>query len=286
MRLSVWLRQHLAAFRALVVLTAIAGICYPLTIFAIGQLPFVSAKAGGSLIERDGRVVGSSLIGQSFTDAHGNPLAGYFQSRPSAADYDGLASGASNLGPEDIIDTPARKSLLTQVCARDRDIADRERVAGGRPFCTKDGVGAVLSVLGPRGADGEVAHPTQVVSVNQVCPATPFVATYRGVRVDCAQPDGDYAAGRITPILGDAPAHPTIPADAVTASGSGLDPHISPEYAALQVARVARERGVSADEVRSFVAAHTTGRTLGFLGEPTVNVVELNLALDEEFPVR
>ncbi|WP_278263823.1 potassium-transporting ATPase subunit C [Nocardia sp. AG03] len=287
MRTATWIRQHLAALRALLVLTVITGIVYPVAVFAVGQLPGLDDRAEGSLLYRDGTVVGSSLIGQSFTDADGTALPRYFQSRPSAAGegYDPLSTAASNLGPEDIVDTAARTSLLTTVCARSKEVGDREGVDGRRPFCTKDGVGAVLSVIGPREPDGDVARPVRVVSVNELCPARPFLPTFRGVTVDCAHDGEDYSMGRIIPIPGDAPTAPPVPADAVTASGSGLDPHISPAYAAIQVARVARERGLTPDQIRAVVAEHTEARTLGFLGEPRVNVVELNLALDDRFPV-
>ncbi|MFI2279806.1 potassium-transporting ATPase subunit C [Nocardia beijingensis] len=288
MRLSTWIRQHLAALRALLALTAITGIVYPLAVFAVAQLPGLHDKADGSLVEVNGRTVGSSLIGQSFTGSDGAALAQYFQSRPSAAGdgYDPMSTSASNLGPEDVVDTPARASLLTTVCARSKVVGDREGVDGSRPFCTKDGVGAVLSVIGPRDPDGDVSHPARVVSVNEACPAQPFVAVYRGVRVECAEPGQDYSAGRIVPIHGDAPADPAVPADAVTASGSGLDPNISPQYAAIQVSRVAKARGISDQQVRVLVDEHTSGRTLGFLGEPRVDVLRLNLDLDRRYPYR
>ncbi|MGY4100490.1 potassium-transporting ATPase subunit C [Nocardia sp. R16R-3T] len=294
MRMSTWIRQHLAALRALLVLTAITGIVYPLAVFVVAQIPGLHDKSDGSLITMDGKVVGSSLIGQSFTDKDGNALVQYFQSRPSAAGYgyDPLSTAASNLGPESIVDTldadptKVKSSLLSTVCARSKAVGDREGVDGSRPFCTKDGVGAVLSVIGPRDASGEVSKPVQVVSVNEACPKAPFLDTYKGVEVDCAKPGEDYSVGRIVPIIGNASKDTPVPTDAVTASGSGLDPHISPEYAAIQVARIAKARNISADQVRTLVDARTGGRTLGFLGEPHVDVVELNLDLDKKYPFR
>lgn len=190
--------SHLVvALRAMLVLTVILGVAYPLLVTGLGRL--LPARADGSLVTgADGAVVGSSLLGQSFTDADGAPLPQYFQSRPSAAGdgYDGAASSGSNLGPEN----PA---LVAAIEDRRAAVADLE--------------------------------------------------------------DVDPAA---------------VPADALTASASGLDPQISPEYADLQVRRVATERGLSEDEVRGLVAAATTGPDLGFLGQAGVNVLELNLALD------
>ena len=129
-------------------------------------------------------------------------------------------------------------------------------------------------------------HPTQVISVNEPCSTTkaPFLSSYEGVRVQCATFGTDYSVGQIVPIRGAAPADPAVPADAVTASGSGLDPNISPAYADLQIARIAKARGVSVDAVKRLVADHTEGRNLGIFGEPRVNVVELNIALDENLP--
>ncbi|MBO4161259.1 potassium-transporting ATPase subunit C [Micromonospora antibiotica] len=293
MRLPTWLTQHLAALRALLVFTVVLGLAYPLALVIAGQLPGLSGKADGSLITEGGTTVGSSLIGQSFTDADGNPVPRYFQSRPSAAGdgYDPTSTSASNLGPESVVDTlstdpeAASESLLTQVCARSKAVGELDGVDGRRPYCTTDGVGAVLAVFR---ADGLTGTVTRVVSVNQAAPATPFVSSWQGVPVELARPGEDYVAagGLIVPVRGDAPAEPAVPSDAVTASGSGLDPHISPAYARIQVARVARERGADPAAVRALVEKHTTGRSLGFMGEPGVNVLELNLALDERFPAR
>lgn len=290
MNISNLVRQHWAALRALLVLTVLLGLAYPLLIWLVAQIPGLSHKANGSLIDADAKVVGSSLIGQSFTDSDGNALPQYFQSRPSAAGdgYDPMATSASNLGPESIVDTADTPSLLTTVCARSKDIGDLEGVDGSRPFCTSGGVGAVLAVFGPRDLRGNVVAPTRVVSVNETCGSVtaPFLNTYEGVRVECAKAGEDVSAGQIVPIRGSAPADPAVPADAVTASGSGLDPHISPAYAALQVQRVAEARGVSPDQIRAVVADHTSARTLGVLGEPRVNALEVNIALDEQYPAR
>ncbi len=209
-RLPSWLRQHIAALRALLVLTALCGIVYPVVMFGVAQAAF-HGQAGGSLVSFRGRIVGSSLICQEFVTATGQPLPQYFQPRPSAAvnpkakaDYgcDPGFSGASNLGP----DNP---KLAAEIRARQRQIASFDHV-----------------------------------KVSQ------------------------------------------IPPDAVTASGSGLDPDISPAYAAIQVDRVAAARHVSPAEIRALVAEFTQGRTLGFLGEPAVNVLALNIALDERYPLR
>ncbi|ROS30078.1 K+-transporting ATPase ATPase C chain [Rathayibacter sp. PhB127] len=190
------LRQYGVALRALLVLTVALGVLYPLAITGLGQVAF-ARQANGSLLTENGETVGSSLIGQSFTDADGNPLPEWFQSRPSAAGdgYDASASSGSNLGPEN-------EELIAAI---------QERRAA--------------------------------------------IAAFDGV---------DPAA---------------VPADALTASASGLDPQISPAYAAIQVARVAAARGLAEEDVRAVVAEHTQGRDLGFLGDETVNVLELNLAL-------
>jgi K+-transporting ATPase ATPase C chain len=298
MNFSTLVRQHWAALRALLVLTVIVGVGYPLFIWLVAQIPGLKDKADGSIIEVNGKLLGSSLIGQSFADEKGNPLPQYFQSRPSAAGngYDPLATSASNLGPESIVDTPAdpslreddngyKASLLTLVCSRSKAVGDLEGADGKRPFCTGDGVGAVLSVIGPRDSRGNVVSPTKVVSINEPCTTTqqPFLDTYEGVRVECAKFGEDYTIGQIVPIKG-AASDPEVPADAVTASGSGLDPHISPAYADLQIARVAKTRSVSADELRQLVADHIDGRDLGIFGEPRVNVLELNIALDAKYP--
>jgi K+-transporting ATPase ATPase C chain len=216
--------QLLAALRLLLVFTVVLGLGYPLVIAGIGQTAFHD-QANGSLLKLDGKVVGSSLIGQAFTDAKGAPLPQYFQSRPSKAGdgYDPTATAASNLGPESVTDAPDKPGLLTQVCTRSHNIGTLDGVSGTRPYCGTDGGGT----------------PNQRGTASSV-----------------------------------------IPGDAVTASGSGLDPDISPEYARLQAPRVARVRGLTVAAVLALVQEHVQQRTLGFLGEPRVNVLELNLALD------
>jgi K+-transporting ATPase ATPase C chain len=289
-RLPGWVRQHLAALRALLVFTLVFGIGYSVVITAVAQVPGLQHRADGSMLDLQGKVVGSAVIGQAFTDAKGNPIPKYFQSRPSAAGsgYDPTATSASNLGPQDVIDTfpnPSVKgdtgslSLLSQVCARSLAVGRLEHVDGRRPFCAADGTGAVLSVIHEHGLAGPVRA---VVSVNQECPAKPFLTTYRGVPVRCAKYGVDYRIGHIVLVHGPGrpwPQNP-VPPDAVTASGSGLDPDISVAYADLQAPRVARARGLSEAQVRRLVATYTSGRTLGFMGEPAVDVLELNAALD------
>ncbi|MBV9291066.1 MAG: potassium-transporting ATPase subunit C [Frankiales bacterium] len=289
-RVPTWARQHLAALRALLALTIVFGIGYPLLITGIAQIPGLQHRADGSLVRVGGKVVGSAILGQAFTDAKGNPVAKYFQSRPSAAGagYDPTATSASNLGPEEIIDVlpnPAvkgdagRPGLLTDVCTRSLQVGKLEGVDGRRPYCTAAGVGAVLSVIRTNELTGRVKT---VVSVNQECPATPFVATYGGVPVMCATYGVDYRVGKIILVHGPGRAWPAnpVPPDAVTASGSGLDPDISVAYAYLQVPRIARARGLLMAAVLDLVHKYTSQRTLGFMGEPAVNVLQLNLALD------
>jgi K+-transporting ATPase ATPase C chain len=285
-RLPSWLRQHIAAIRAVVVLTLILGGVYPLVVTGVAQVLF-HGNANGSIVQKDGKDVGSALIGQLFTDKDGNPVKGYFQSRPSAAGdgYDMLSTSASNLGSESVVDAlpnpkgaddaakEGKQSLLTQVCARSKAVGELDGVSGARPYCTADGIGAVLKVF------PAVGTPTRVISVNQACPATPFIPVYQGVKVQCGTPGEDYSAGRTVPVRGSAAA--VVPPDAVTASGSGLDPNISVAYAELQAPRIAKERHLTPGAVSALIQEHTTGRALGFMGEPAVNVLELNLALDK-----
>ncbi len=175
--------------------TILLGVVYPLVVTGAAQLLF-PAKANGSLIMKDGQVIGSALIGQTFV----SPM--YFHGRPSAAGagYDAASSGGTNLGP-------TNKKLIDDVSAR-------------------------------------------VAAARAENPGVP------------------------------------VPVDLVTSSASGLDPHISPAAALFQAPRVARERHVSEDAVRALVISHVEGRQLGVLGEPRVNVLLLNLALDRNFTMK
>jgi K+-transporting ATPase ATPase C chain len=285
MRISnLFVARHVAAVRVLLVFTLLLGIGYPLAMVGVAQIPGLDSRAEGSLATSGGQVIGSRIIGQSFTDADGNPVPAYFQSRPSVAGdgYDPMSTAASNLGPEDVVDTPDRPSLLTQVCARSRAVGELEGVDGRRPYCTDDGVGAILGVYYSRGLTGDV---NRVVSLNQAAGA-PFLSTYRGVPVELAEEGEDHSAAVVVPVRGAGPDHPMVPADSVTASASGLDPHVSPEYARLQAPRVARERDIDVAEVRSLIDEYTHDRALGLFGEPGVNVLELNVVLDERYPQR
>lgn len=211
--------QLLAAVRAILVLTVLTGLLYPLAVTGVAQLAF-GDKADGSLVRRDGHVVGSSLIGQTFTSDD------YFQGRPSAAGAAATGSMVDVLGEngEPTGDTvPADPSDLTQV-------------------------NSGASNLGPTNED-------LLATVEE------RVAAYR---------DANGLAD-----------DQKVPVDAVTASGSGLDPQISVANARLQAARVADARGLGVDRVLDLIDKHTSSRSLGFLGEKGVNVLELNLALDE-----
>jgi K+-transporting ATPase ATPase C chain len=185
-------RQLLPALRAILVLTLVLGLGYPLAVTGVGQVAF-RHRADGSLVEVDGRVVGSELLGQTFTDPQ------YLLPRPSAAGdgYDGAASSGSNLGP-------TNPDLLAAVAER--------------------------------------------------------VAAYRDVN------DLDEAVA--------------VPVDAVTASGSGLDPHVSVANARLQAPRIARVRGIDVATVLTVIDDHTTRRPLAILGDDAVNVLLVNIALD------
>lgn len=195
-------KTFLADFRtaiiSMVVFSVICGLAYPLAMTGVAQA-IAPGKAGGSIVSVDGKDVGSSLIGQNFTDAK------YFHPRPSATlnsdgdsePYNGAASSGSNLGP-------SSQALVDAVTANLKQVRDENGLAADAP----------------------------------------------------------------------------VPVDAVTASASGLDPHISPAYAELQVARVAKARRMSEDDVRSLVKKYTNGSTLLVMGEPRVNVLRLNIALD------
>jgi K+-transporting ATPase ATPase C chain len=208
------LREQLRpALLSVLILTLSTGALFPLTLFVLVR-PFFPEQINGSLLTRDGLIIGSALIGQNSTGA------GYFHPRPSAAGagYDAAASGGTNLGPAN-----------------------------------------------PKLKDGAADDP-------KTADADESFAGIRQLAEEYRKQNGLAA-------------HVAVPIDAVTRSSSGLDPHISPANAALQVARVSHARRFSPDVVRSLVARHTQGRQLGFLGEPRVTVLPLNLELDRTAPL-
>jgi potassium-transporting ATPase KdpC subunit len=207
-------RQLVPAIVSMVILTVLFGLLYPLVVTAVAQVAFKD-KADGSLVTRNGKTVGSSLLAQSFTNAKGVPMRQYFQPRPSAASYDPTYSTGSNYGP-----------LNPKLVAKCLEVENKD----GTKQCDPNTV--------PQRAKA-----------------------YRKL-------NGLSASTK-------------IPVDAVTASGSGLDPDISVANARLQAARVGRARGLSKSKVLQLVDDHTDGRPLGILGEKTVNVLDLNLALDK-----
>jgi len=242
------IKELKTGFLMMIVLTVITGFLYPAVITAIAQVAFRD-QADGSLLVSNGQVIGSRLIGQNFTKSE------YFHPRPSSAGsgYDPTATAGSNLGP-----TSAK--LLNGAIATDDKGKESVGFDGIKDrvlhYCVENEIPFTLSVPIElfKDAQGNLDDVKLIKAFNDE--KTPLV-------VAATQP---------------------IPADAVTASASGIDPHISPRNAELQATRIAKTRGVPPAEVLKIVAEHTEGRTLGVLGEPRVNVLEVNLALDKSFP--
>jgi K+-transporting ATPase ATPase C chain len=243
-------QQLLPGLRINIFLTVLFGVAYPLLMTGISQIIFPK-QANGSLIRAGDKVVGSELIGQNFSKPE------YFHPRPSAAGngYDPTASGGSNLGP-----TSAKLVRgTTKMDDKKNEVVDFDginlRVVH---YCLENDVPYESSVPLDqfKDAKGELDDVKLIKAFND-----------------------DKA-----PLIFKAKA--PIPADAVTASASGLDPHISPAFAEVQIARVARARNVPPQQVQALVAANTAGPDLGFLGEPRVNVLLLNLALDQQAPIK
>jgi K+-transporting ATPase ATPase C chain len=247
------IRRILGPAAALAILLAVlTGILYPLSVWAIGQVAF-NHRANGSFITQNGKAIGSSLIGQSFEDKSGNPDPRYFQPRPSAVSYNAAGSGASNLGPADarlIGFVPGLNiTAKTNAYATPTDpscVPVQATDKNGKPVTDKAG-----NAVYEKNKDG-----TYVCNPNTV---PQRLLAYRAFN---AVPTGTK-----------------VPVDAVTASDSGLDPDISPANAYLQAPRVANARHLPLAAVNNLIKTHTDDPQLGFLGEKTVNVLDLNLAL-------
>lgn len=252
------MRRHLlASILMLAGVTIVLGFGYPLVVTGLSALIF-RHQADGSLVYRGGKLIGSSLIGQNFTDGKGNPLPGYFQPRPSAAGsgYNAASSGATNLGPSN--------PLLIGFVPGINTVGRGGQPSHTNPFATAADPACVPT--DPAGKPVTSPAPGQRYARNRdgsyVCDPSTIperAIAYRG--------------------FNGLPAGAPVPVDAVTASASGLDPDISVENALDQAARVARARNLAAGQVIALVHRYTQGRQWGFLGEPTVNVLDLNLAL-------
>jgi K+-transporting ATPase ATPase C chain len=278
--------QHLwASLASMVILVIICCAIYPLAVYLIGQVIFPN-QANGSLLNKDGshtsdatQAVGSALIGQSFSAAQ------YFHPRPSAAGtgYDATSSGGTNLGPlsDKLINglnNPATTQPTTQPETLNFDGIRLRTIhyAVDNGFNFKlysqraDGTGDRTEVPLKKYEDAQ-GNLRDV----QLVDAFPHPQSDTPDRMVLTAGEFTNSAGK--PVL--------IPGDAVTASGSGLDPHISPANAEFQVARVASARHIDADKVRELVKQYTDQPDLGFLGDPGVNVLRLNIALDNKYPV-
>jgi K+-transporting ATPase ATPase C chain len=255
-------RQLLTGLMMTVAMIVLVGLIFPLAVTGVSQLVFKD-KANGSMVKNaDGKVVGSSLIGQSFADKDGNPLPQYLQPRPSKAGdgYDGLASSASNLAP-------SNAKLIGNVPGVAYD-SDGNQIKTN-PYATKaDPYCVPVPATDKSGNDVTDPHGNPV-----------YEKTATGEYV--CDPDTIPERTLAYRALNGLAAAVKVPADAVTASGSGLDPQISLANARLQAPRIAKARGVPVAEVQKVINSHTQARQLGFLGEQTVNVLEVNLALDK-----
>jgi len=251
-------RHMIASLVMLAVVTVVIGFGYPLVVTGLSQL-FFHQQANGSLIYRNGKLVGSELLGQEFTDSKGNPLPQYFQPRPSAAGagYDGSSSGASNLGPSN--------PLLIGFVPGVNTVGLNGQPSATNPFATKADPACVPTSL-------------QGTPVTSPSPGQKYAKTASGSYV--CDPDTIPERAIAYRAFNGMAANAPVPVDAVTASGSGLDPDISVQNALDQAPRVALARHLPAGQVIALVHRYTEGREWGFLSEPVVNVLELNLALD------
>lgn len=255
---SIW-RQLVPSIILTIVVAIAVGIVYPVVVYGIGQGLFKS-KADGSFITDHGVVVGAANIGQSFTDANGNPLPQYFQSRPSATSpnpYNASSSAASNLGPSD------------------------PRLVGFIPGFNTVGLNGEPTKTNPFATPADPYCVPVAASTGN-----PVITGFSSVKLEKSH--GQYVCDSQTVpeeamayrAFNHVPDSTPLPVDAVTSSASGLDPGISVMNADLQAPRVAEARHLPLSQVLALINAHTIGRAWGFLGEPYVNVLELNLALD------